>query len=244
MKRFAHLVNRRYAGCAVGLVTSAWCAIALPIQAQVSFVPTPPDQGAPDGRQRGGANRGDCLSYQGLTALVPEVDGKVWSQTVSTMPHFLFKIPAPLNESISLELVVQDSSDNYVFRKQFSIDAAAGTLSIPTSGLTTNANYSWTFSIYCDAARPSESVSVSGTVQRVADLPEMTTVIAALSPEEKINRLQQYAAEGIWHEAISLALGLYQAEQNNATYTETLESLFEQAKLADISLPIVVYDIP
>jgi hypothetical protein len=206
-------------------------------------LPTPPDQGTPTGRQRGGASRGDCMDYQDLTALVPVVEGSVWSQTSSPTPDFFFYVPQALTPEVPLEMVVQDSGDNYVFRKQFSVDAPAGILTLPVNsegaGLNPGETYAWTFSIYCDGARPSASVSVFGTVTRVADAV-MTEPGRTLTPEQQLDLARQYAAAGIWHEALALTLGLYQAEPNNADYLEALDALLQQAGLADLSPAVLV----
>ncbi|MEL6554645.1 MAG: DUF928 domain-containing protein [Cyanobacteria bacterium J06621_11] len=217
-----------------------------PASAQLQFLPTPPDQGAPTGRQRGGATRGDCLAYQDLRALVPEIDGVVWSQTASDTPSFFFEVPTAITTETPLEFVIQDSNDDYAVRKRFSIDTVAGIIEIPVAkgetSLIPGQNYSWTLSIYCDAARPSASVSVSGTLQRVADFSTATT-IPEMTPEEQIERIQQYATEGIWHEATVLALVLHQTAPNNADYLETLESLFGQAGFVDLSLSAPIFTL-
>ncbi|MGB3493262.1 MAG: DUF928 domain-containing protein [Elainellaceae cyanobacterium] len=240
--------------------TAILCFSLAPQALAQQSVPTPPDQGTPTGRQRGGASRGDCVDYQDLTALVPVVDGVVWSQTQSPTPEFFFYIPEALTADIPLELVVQDSQDNYVFRQQFLVDAPSGILTVPTataatagSELTPGEAYSWTFSIYCDAARPSASTSVFGTIQRVADADlggvesEGDTGYAQASqrtPDMQLELARQYATEGLWHEALGLALSLHQAEPTSAEYLETLESLFQQAGLTDISPTVVVNEVP
>ncbi|MBE9063760.1 DUF928 domain-containing protein [cf. Phormidesmis sp. LEGE 11477] len=222
----------------------AWLLMAPLAYAQgqqtVQFIPTPPDQGAPDGRQRGGATRGDCVAYQDLAAIVPEVEGVVWSQTAKALPTFFFDVPADLTQEIPLEFVIQDRSDAYVVRQQFSVEADAGLLAVPTTaelgGLAIGESYSWTFSIYCDAARPSASVSVNGTIQRVADAVEVETSTPDLTAIEQFELLRQYAAEGIWHETIDIAIALHQSDPLNDTYQETLRSLFVQAGIADEGL--------
>ena len=204
------------------------------------FVPTPPDQGAPTGRQRGGGSRGDCPAYQGLTALVPEVDGTVWSQTASATPHFFFYVPHALDSAVPIEFVIQDGNDSYAFRQTFTVESTAGILNVPVTletngkGLEADQTYTWALSIYCDAARPSAAVSVSGTVQRVAD-SEGVNQIAEPSPTAQSELIGQYAAAGIWHEAIELAIALHQTEPNNPEYLETLATLLQQSGLADIN---------
>lgn len=224
----------------LGLAATLW----LPLAPLARAVPNPPDQGAPSGRQRGGASRGDCLDYQDLTALVPVVDGIVWSQTYSPTPEFFFHVPKALTADIPLELVVQDSQDNYVFRRQFAVDAPSGMLTVPVSsasaGLTSGESYSWTFSIYCDAARPSSAVSVFGTIHRASGaaviMPDAPT------PAQRLALARQYAAAGIWHEAMGLTLSV--AEPDNADYLAALTSLLEFAGLADLSPTALVYEVP
>ena len=210
----------------------------------IQFVPEPPpDQGAPDGRQRGGGTRGDCLAYQGLTALVPQVEGIVWSQTAIATPSLFFHVPADLNEAIPLELVIQDSSDDYVFRKQFSANAAAGTLAVSAGGLQPDELYTWTFSIYCDAQSPSNLVYVSGTIERRADV-EVISFSADASSAEKLEALQQYAAQGIWQEAIALAIDLFYTKHNDSSQIGAFSSLLEQIGLSDLSLTNSLYETP
>lgn len=225
-------------------VTVAWLSLLLPATAEL--LPTPPDQDAPSGRQRGGASRGNCLDYQDLTALVPVIDGIVWSQTHSPTPDFFYYVPKALTADMPLELVVQDNQDNYVFRRQFSVDAPSGIITVPTTAATTELipgeTYSWTFSIYCDAARPSASVSVFGTIKRVTDSAVIEPALN-LTPPIQLELARNYAASGIWHEAMALTLSLYQSGPANADYLETLESLLEQAGLTDISPTVQVYEV-
>ena len=236
MKRLIYSINLKRIGYLLGLTTTTLLNIISPGRAQVDFLPTPPDQGAPTGRQRGGATRGSCIDHQGLTALVPEVDGAVWSETTSATPDFFFYLPNALDSDTSLELVIQDQDDSYVFHKVFSINTSPGILVIPISSgigeLEPEKSYAWTFSIYCDAARPSASVSVSGTIKRTAaSLPADTE----LAPQALYDLAKTYAAEGIWHEALSLMTELYSTEPDNVEYRNALESLFAQAGLSDIS---------
>ncbi|MEO0349290.1 MAG: DUF928 domain-containing protein [Cyanobacteria bacterium P01_A01_bin.15] len=238
MKRLIYSINLKRIGYLLGLTTTTLLNIISPGRAQVDFLPTPPDQGAPTGRQRGGATRGSCINHQGLTALIPEIDGAVWSKTTSATPDFFFYLPNALDSDTSLELVIQAQDDSYVFRKVFSINTSPGILLIPISsdmgGLEPEMSYAWTFSIYCDAARPSASVSVSGTIKRTVDTAILSTD-TELAPQALYDLAKTYAAEGIWHEALSLMTELHSTEPDNVDYRSALESLFAQAGLSDIS---------
>jgi len=90
---------------------------------QVVFnAPPPPDQGAPEGRQQGGASRGGtCYEQYGeLTALVPITNGVVWSLTSSEQPTLWFYLPSPLTASASVEFVLQDETNDYVYETSIS----------------------------------------------------------------------------------------------------------------------------
>ena len=255
MKQDSHFFHRyifKRVGYLLGLSLLPWCYGISVAQASVQFEPPPPDQGAPTGRQRGGGTRSDCFTYQGLTALIPQVEGTVWSQTTSASPSFFFYVPHELDSTQQLEFVIQDSEDNYVFHKEFSVNAAAGILDLPitddghSTGLDVDKSYTWTFSIYCDATRPSDSVSVSGTVKRVADSLTSLTLNnnqPLHTPEMQFQLIEQYAGEGVWHEALGLAISLYQTNPQNPEYIETLETLFSQAELADIMPTMHVFSV-
>ena len=204
--------------------------------AQVEYIPVPPDQGAPDGRQRGGATRGDCLADQtaeNLTALVPTVNGIVWSQAKTATPRFFFVLPPTTGDDRAVEFVLQDSLDNYVFRQQFA-PVVNGIIEIPImieeTALQPGENYAWTFALYCDVNRPSSSVSVAGTLQRVTAGPILD---AAATPLEQI---EAYAAAGLWHAALGLAFDLYRTDPSNPDHADLVINLLEQAGLTDISL--------
>jgi hypothetical protein len=234
--------------CIRGLFGLAALFVCVPAPlAWAQGLPTPPDQGAPTGRQRGGASRGNCLEYQNLTALVPVVEGTVWSQTNSPTPEFFFYVPQALTADMPLELVVQDRQDNYIFQRQFSVEAPAGILAIPITpqspGLNPDEAYFWTFSVYCDPMQPSASVSVFGTIKRIADSRVMTSG-HRLSPAQQLDLARQYMEAGLWHEALALTLSLPPNERHTTAYLETLAALFEYAGIADISPAVPVTEVP
>lgn len=121
--------------------------------------PPPTEQGAPRGRRTGGASRGNCLNYEGLTALVPVADhrpvtdgdpvanhtsesnegaGEVaWGQTTAAKPTLWFYSPAGLMPHLPVELVVQDAMDQYISITTLEVEAATGIIAIqivPSAG--------------------------------------------------------------------------------------------------------------
>ncbi|MBD2459789.1 DUF928 domain-containing protein [Oscillatoria sp. FACHB-1407] len=214
-------------------------------QEQVVFVaPQPPlDQGAPSGRRQGGASRGPCRNYETLTALTPVTsDGKVWGLTTLDRPTFWFHIPNTLTDDVPVEFVLQDSEDNYVYRTRASaLETQSGIISVSLDAsertLEVGKTYHWTFSIYCDAAHPSASVFVRGSVQRIAPSSELEQQLSTATP---LQQASVYAANGIWYEALTLLATLKQHNPGDSRTSTAWTELLEQADLGAIApAPIV-----
>lgn len=169
-----------------------------------------------------------CAPYTGLIALVPRIDGIVWSQTVKARPTFFFQVPADLNNNIPLMFVVEDSDENEIFRRRFRLRTAAGVLAIPVrdNDLAVGENYRWMFTIECDGGR--SAIAVSGTVRRV----EGPMIETGNDLTAQMAAAQSYAAAGVWHEALEIAIALAQSEPNNQTYQDSLATLLTQIGLA------------
>lgn len=199
--------------------------------------PSPPSQGSPSGRQRGGASRGPCREFETLTALVPGKNGIISGKTTSDRPTFWFYLPKQLTEQTPVEFVVYDSANNYIHRTNFT---AAGTrsglikLTIPDTAksLEVGKTYSWTFSIYCDPASPSKAVVVEGTIQRVNPDPALQN---RLQTATSIEQVSLYAANGIWFEALNILANLYQTNSGQKSIATAWVSLLQQAKLASFT---------
>ncbi|MBD2461147.1 DUF928 domain-containing protein [Oscillatoria sp. FACHB-1407] len=199
--------------------------------------PTPPDFGNPDGRQRGGASRGPCRNYESLTAVVPITNGKVWGLTTSAHPTLWFYLPHPLTTNTEVELTVQDSRDRDVYSTRFtSPNTASGlmAIAIPTTAnaLEVNQSYQWTLAVFCDPARPFASVSVSGTLQRVALSPTQQTQLTSATPLQRANL---YAAQGIWYDAFNTLAMLRSTAANQPQFTTSWTELLRQGNLEPLA---------
>lgn len=199
--------------------------------------PTPPSQGSPSGRQRGGASRGPCREFETLTALVPANNGIVWGRTTSDRPTFWFYLPNQLTEQNSIEFVIQDDTDNYVYNTRFSAPGMRSGLiniAIPANvkSLEIGKTYSWTLSVYCDPAKPSNSVFVKGTIQRVNLDPSLQNRLQEATP---IEQAKIYAANGIWFEAFNTLAKLYYTDSNQKSIATAWVNLLQQAKLESLT---------
>lgn len=226
-------------------VTSTTTPVQRPlgrITLPVSFVPPPPppDQEAPSGRARGGASRGSCNNQQDkkrLTALVPVTSKSVWGLTVTEFPTFWFYVPDALTPEIPIEFVLQDEEDNYIYKTTFKLSGTPpGIVSVPLSSmkapLEIGKKYYWTFLIGCDLQEPSNSIFVKGTVQRVAMNPVLMNQLKAATQRE---RIALYAANGIWHEALTTLAELRRTEPGDAALAATWENLLQYVDLQDIA---------
>lgn len=215
---------------------------------QVHFIPPPPplDQAAPRGRRRGGASRCPGCKYDDLrlTALVPgdQLQSSL-ALTVAEHPTFWFYIPYTLTPSRPVEFVLQDTADNYIYKTTFT---AAGTqagvvsFSLPQKlpPLQVGQRYHWTFMVQ----DPSNFMFVQGVVQRVALSPTLLNQLKTATPTEKI---ALYAANGIWHEALTTLAELRRTNPQDATFKAAWTDLLHSVGLDDVmNEPILQSQFP
>ena len=230
---------------ALGLSNNTQIALSQPVsnqpniqETQIIFNdPTPPSQGSPSGRQRGGASRGSCPEFETLTALVPSNNGIVWGRTTSDRPTFWFYLPNQLTDKAQIEFVIQDSADNYIYNTRFSAPGMrSGLINIPipanVKSLEVGKTYSWTLSVYCDPAKPSNSVFVKGTIQRVNLDPTLKNRLQEATP---IEQARIYAANGIWFEAFNTLANLYYSHSDQKSIATAWVNLLQQAKLQSLT---------
>jgi Domain of Unknown Function (DUF928) len=198
--------------------------------------PVPPNQGSPNGRQRGGASRGPCRQFEALTALVPSKNGMVWGKTTSDRPTFWFYLPNQLTAQTPVEFVLQDDADNYVYNTRFTApETRSGliSLAVPSTvkSLEVGKSYSWTLSVYCDSAKPSNSVFVKGTIQRVSLDAALQNRLQGSTPIEQVNL---YAANGIWFEALNTLANLYRLNPGERQLASAWGNLLQQVNLVSL----------
>jgi hypothetical protein len=202
--------------------------------AQVIFNdPTPPQQGSPSGRQRGGASRGPCRQFEALTALVPATKGVVWGQTMSDRPAFWFYLPSALTEKTPIEFVVQDADDNYIYNTRITAPKTkSGLIRLPipatAKSLEVGKAYTWTLSVYCDPAKPSSSVFVKGNVQRVAGNTDLQRRLKNITP---LDQARVYAANGVWYDAFDTLAVLYRETPRDRAIESAWANLLQQVNL-------------
>ncbi len=243
---------------ALALVSNTCCFTRIQAQPAKSVVstlrftpPPPPDRSAPTGRSQGGASRGECPEVsKPLTVLVPatqktlgEKHGShsastawesVWGLTVAESPTLWFYVPYSLTAKLPIEFVLQDDKDNYVYKTTFTASQTQPgivKLRLPSTvaPLEIGKMYHWYFIIDCD---PDAPPLVEGWVQRIAPPPTLTSQLQKATPRE---RIALYAANGIWHDALTSLAELRSANPQDATLTADWVSLLESVGLDAIA---------
>ena len=151
-------------------------------------------------RTAGGASRSQCRNKSDLplTALIPDTPVAL---TAADSPTFWFYLPYTLTPKHSLEFVIKDSQDKYVYKTELAgKETPPGIIGLRLpSRVTLNAeeNYSWYFLVYCQPQNSSKFVYVNGSIRRIES---HLNHLESSSAEEK---LQFYVTEGLWHDAIT-----------------------------------------
>lgn len=148
---------------------------------------------------------------------------------MSDRPTFWFYLPAPLTGNTPIEFVVQDAINRYVYNTRI---AAAKTqaglmqLSLPTTAqpLEVGKSYTWTLSIYCDPAKPSQAVFVNSLIQRMAARPDLQRRLSTSAPLEQV---KLYVMNGIWYEALNGLAPLYRANPQERQMAAAWASLLQ-----------------
>ncbi len=199
--------------------------------------PSPPRQGSPTGRQRGGASRGPCHQFESLAAIVPATNGMVWGQTMRDRPTFWFYLPQALTPQTPIEFTLQDAADTDVYSTRLTVanpQPGLIRLQIPDSAkaLEPGKTYTWTFSVYCDPAKPSSAVFVKGMVQRASS---DVTAQNRLETAGLMEHARLYAANGIWYDAFDILATLYSGKPSDRQLNSVWTTLLKQVNLSDFS---------
>ncbi|MGL5195201.1 MAG: DUF928 domain-containing protein [Chroococcales cyanobacterium] len=208
---------------------------------------SPFDQVAPGapGRRIGGGSRGCSVIADGptghaLTALVPET---TMGLTLEAYPTFFWYLPA--TSATAVEFVLMDEKgEKVIYETTFQTKGEAGivSLNLPENAslppLEINDNYRWYFSIICNPEDRAADIYVQGWVRRVEASAGLTEQLASTTSD--IERVQVYARNGIWHEAISVLAQLRRSNPNNVDIRREWQELITSVQLENVAeVPLV-----
>ncbi|WP_009632121.1 DUF928 domain-containing protein [Synechocystis sp. PCC 7509] len=216
---------------------------------RVGFVqPKFPSSGAPSGRQRGAAGRGNCLNNVKipLTALVPTITKsvsnrqsaivatQVWGLTVKEHPTFLFYVPYT-QISAAGEFVLQDSDDNDIYRAPVSLPEVPGIVRVQlppdSTPLAVDKMYHWYFKVRC-AQGMASPVFVEGWVQRIN---LNSTVADQIATAITLQQVALYAKNGIWYDTVALLAQMRLQNMEDAASKADWYNLLETIDLSTLA---------
>jgi len=184
--------------------------------------------------------RGGCASTSqlSLTALVPK--NKI-ARTVSDYPTFFFYLPQ--TEAELAEFILEDESGNQIYQQDLTIKNLSGVigLSIPANTnvppLEVGKNYTWKFTVVCDADDRSSDQLETGVVRRVELSADILSQLEKADPRQKTFI---YAQNGIWQDALSNLAAARRANPNEPVFQTDWESLLDSVTLAEIAKEPIV----
>ena len=157
-----------------------------------------------DGRPKrtaGGASRGQCQAKNNLplTAIVPDTSVAL---TTAKSPTFWFYLPYTLTPKHSVEFVLKDDRDKYVYKTELTgKEVSPGIVSfrLPSKvALDPELNYNWYFLVYCEPQDKDKFAYVNGSVRRIE-----SSYLSSSSKLSSQEQLHFYASEGFWHDAVT-----------------------------------------
>ena len=197
--------------------------------------PVPPNLGTPGQRRDGAASRcpldptvSPPPSDAEIIALVPLNDStepaSVFSKSSAASPEILVYVP--YQQPYQGKFVVQNSVGELLYDGSVEMPTSSGiiSLSFPDTipPLAPEEPYHWFFIVYEPCQSPGPPAFVEGWLQRDSLPPAATAQLAQMSPGEQINF---YAANGLWHDALTTAAALRQSDANAPHWADLLQAV-------------------
>jgi hypothetical protein len=173
-----------------------------------------------------------------LTALVPK--NKI-GRTVSDYPTFFFYLPQ--TDAELAELILEDESGNQIYQQDLTIKNLSGVIgvSIPANTnvppLEVGKDYTWKFTVVCDAEDRSSDQLETGIVRRVELSADILPELENADPRQKTFI---YAQNGIWQDALGTLAAARRANPNDTDLAADWESLLESVTLGEIAKEPIV----
>jgi hypothetical protein len=204
--------------------------IAQPANRSLFAAPPPPSGiGAPGQRSDAGSRTQSCKQAEkSLTAIVPVYPAKdadiVWATTTTEQPTLWFYVPYS-STSASGEFVLENVDRQQTIVK-VPLAAKPGIMQVPLAdqkaSLETGKQYRWYFNIYCRNSNDVDSY-VEGSITR--QLLSTTLHDRLMQTRTLPQRIDLFAANGMWHDAVTIAADLQCARSNDLNWTKLLQAV-------------------
>lgn len=214
--------------------------------------PPPPERDAP-GNRGGGGGRGCGPNSQPTTALIPTqkriLNGnpeattvQVWGTTLSERPTFWFDVPDERSTIKSVEFVLQDNTDQDLYRSGIVLPETPGIVNIKlpetVTALKAGALYHWFLNITFDCPSDgSVTRQINGWVQRVAPDSKLTQLLKNATPAQQAIL---YAKNGIWFDALTTLGDLRRSKPKDLSAIENWNRLLQSIGLENLKTQPIV----
>lgn len=191
----------------------------------------PPGRGAPP-RTADAGTRGCSIAEgnsQPLTALVPVKD---LALTLESHPTLFWYVPQA--EGKTLKFTLLDKNDQtIIYEKELPAPSESGIVSIQlsqaeTEGLKNNELYHWYLSLVCDPQDRTGDIIVDGWIERIETNADLRASIQQ-ADAEMLPKI--YAESGIWHDALSAMVKLYNENPEDGAIASQWETLLHSVQL-------------
>ncbi|HEY9617014.1 MAG TPA: DUF928 domain-containing protein [Microcoleaceae cyanobacterium] len=201
--------------------------VTMAVPSQALEFPKTSDRGAPARTGGGGVRGGGCSASDKtlLTALMPNNNV---GTTLADSPTLFFYVPKFPSKNAEFLLVDENGDD--VYQMKVNLPASAGVIRVSLPEQTSDGkplleagkNYSWAFSIVCDAKDRTRDLITEGRVRRVALNTELATALKTAN-SDVMKQAELYAKAGIWQETLELAASIRQS--NPQVWRDLLKSV-------------------
>jgi tetratricopeptide (TPR) repeat protein len=217
--------NNKYATAAIRNVNSY---IQRRSTSRISFVPGRP------GRLRMAASRGNC-SLNGKAAVPLIATSKEAQLTTAKHPTFFFSIPETAKKVQGLEFVLRDDeSIKPLYKETFKPVEQAGIVSITIPAnrysLKTGKEYTWAFSMICDARSRDQDLYLEGKIELLED-ENLSEQIQQTN--EPLEQAIIYTTAGFWENALSILANLRRQRPNDPEVEKYWTDLLNSVELEE-----------
>ena len=210
-------------------VAAAALAAALLLPSLESFAQgyTPPPRGAPK-KSVGGSSRGVDAAVPRVMLLVPDHVGF----TVSENPALYWYLSKPTSVRVEITLI-DDKGETPLIEETMSNASGPAVHRIDLAkykvALKPEVEYQWSIAVVTDPNKRSGDVISAGWVKRVAP----PAGVAAGGDRAALAR--NYAAQGIWYDAIAIYSELIEQRPNDRALRESRAALLDQVGLKEVA---------
>ena len=190
-----------------------------------------------DGRPKrtaGGASRSQCQAKNDLplTAIVPDTAVVL---TAARSPTFWFYLPYTLTPQHSVEFVLKDDRNKYVYKTELTgkkVSPGIIDLRLPSEvTLNPELSYDWYFVVYCQPQNRDKFVYVNGSVRRIKS--SYLNSSSKLSSPQK--QLDFYASKGLWYDLVTHLAKLTSANPHDSSIKDNWATLLRSVGLEKLA---------